>query len=119
MTDLAIAYLDDILIKSESKEQHVKHIKEGFEKTKQYDLKFSLDTCDLFKSKIRFLGQIIDAKGRKPEPSRSSAIKNMPTPTNMSALQVFLGPANYYDNFIPNMHVLRAPGNRLVKTNSK
>ena len=52
--------------------------------------------------------QIIDAKGRKPDPSRLSAIKNMPA-------QAFLRLANYYGNLIPNMHVLRAPLNKLLK----
>ena len=57
-------------------------------------------------SKIKYLGHMMNAKSRKPNPSRSSAIKNMPTPTNVSTIQVFLGLANYNDNFIPNIHVL-------------
>ena len=40
--DFTIAYLDDILIKSERQEQHAKHIKEVFEKMKKYSLKGSL-----------------------------------------------------------------------------
>ena len=68
-----------------------------------------------FKSKIKYLGQIIDVKGRKPDSLRLSAMKNMPAPTNVSILQAFLGLANYYGNFIPNMHVLRAPLNKLLK----
>ena len=37
-----------ILIKSESLEQHTKHVKEFFEKITQYDLKFCLDKCEFF-----------------------------------------------------------------------
>ena len=58
--------------------------------------------------------QVIDVKGRKPDPSRSSAIKNMPSSTNVSTLQAFLGLANYYSNFIPNMHILKSPQNKLL-----
>ena len=58
---------------------------------------------------------MIDAKDRKPDQSRLSAIKNMPIPTNVSTLQAFLGLANFYEYFIPNMHILRAPLNRLLK----
>ena len=78
-----------------------------------------MDKCEFLKSKIKYLGQITDTKGRKPDPSRSSAIKNMPAPINVSTLQAFLGLANYYDNFIPNMHILRAPLNKLLKKDSK
>ena len=46
--DSAIAYLDDILIKTESQEQLVKHVKEVFENIKQYGLKLSLDKCEFF-----------------------------------------------------------------------
>ena len=60
----------------------------------------------------------MDAKGRKLDPSRSSSIKNMPSPTNVSTLQVFLGLTNYH-NFIRNMQVLRAPPNKLLKRDSK
>ena len=41
--DFAIGYLDDILIKRESPEQHSEHFKEIFEKIKQYGLKLSLN----------------------------------------------------------------------------
>ena len=51
----------------------------------------------------------MDLKGRKPDTLKSSAKKNMPVPTNMSTLQAFLGLANYYNNFISKMHVLKAP----------
>ena len=108
--DFAIAYLDDILIMSESQEQHAKHVKEIFEKIKQNGLNLSF-----LKSKMKYLRLIVDAKDWKPDPSNSSAKKNMPTPTNVSTLQSFLRLANYYSNFITNMHVLSAPQNKLLK----
>ena len=39
----------------------------------------------------------------------------VPAPKNISALQSFLGPANYYQVFIPNMNNLHAPLNELLK----
>ena len=59
------------------------------------------------------------AKGRKSDPLTSRAIKNIPAPTNVSTLQAFLGLANYHGNFITNMHILRAPLNKLLKKDSK
>ena len=64
------------------------------------------------KSKIKYLGKIIDAKGRNPGSSRSGTIKNMPALTNVSTLQAFLGLPNY-GKFTSNMQVLRAPLNKL------
>ena len=41
-------------------------------------------------NKIKYLGQIIDKNGRRPDPAQSSTIKDMPAPENISSLQSFL-----------------------------
>ena len=43
----------------------------------------------------------------------------MPAPTNVAALQSFLGLANYYNSYIPNMYKLRAPLNHRLKKDVK
>ena len=43
----------------------------------------------------------------------------MPIPDNLTKLQSFLGLANYYNLYIPNMHELRAPLNKLLSKNKK
>ena len=65
--------------------------------------------------KIRYLEHIIDKDGGRPYPVRDTTIKIMPVPENVTALQSFLGLANYYQVFIPNMYNLRAPVNELLK----
>ena len=65
-------------------------------------------------NKIKYLGQVIDINGRRPDPARASAIQGMPAPENVSSLQSFLGLANYYI-FVPKMHCLRASLNKLLK----
>ncbi|MGX9987631.1 reverse transcriptase family protein, partial [Soonwooa purpurea] len=112
--DFSIGYLDDILMKSESIEQHRKHVFQVFERIKEYGFTLKDTKCEFFLDKIKYLGQIIDRNGRRPDPERSIAIKNMPEPHNITTLQSFLGLANYYQSFIPNMHTLRAPLNELL-----
>ncbi|XP_026441989.1 uncharacterized protein K02A2.6-like, partial [Papaver somniferum] len=113
--DFSIGYLDDILMKSESIEQHRKHVFQVFERIKEYGFTLKDTKCEFFLDKIKYLGQIIDRNGRRPDPERSIAIKNMPEPHNITTLQSFLGLANYYQSFIPNMHTLRAPLNELLR----
>ena len=113
--DFSIAYLDDILIKSQDMEQHKQHVHQVFKKIQDYGFKLKESKCDFFMEKIKYLGHIIDKEGRRPDPERSIAIKEMPAPQNVSSLQSFLGLANYYQTFIPNMHDLRAPLNELLK----
>ena len=59
---------------------------------------------------IMYLVQIIEEKGRS-DFSRANAIKNMPAPRNVS----FWGLANYYRNYLQNMHTLGASLNKLLK----
>ena len=113
----AMAYLDDILIKSENFEEHKSHVREVFKRIEKYGLKVGLEKCEFCMNKIEYLGQIIDHEGRRPNPKRTDAIKNMPIPDNVTKLQSFFGLANYYNLYIPNMHELRAPLNKLLSKN--
>ena len=113
------AYLDDILIKIKNQEDHAKHVTEVFKKNTRIYFKLSMEKCEFFLSKIKYLGQIIDEKGRTPDPNRVDARKYMPISTNVVALQSFGGLANYYNSYIPNMHILRAPMNHLLKKDIK
>ena len=73
----------------------------------------------IFKNKINYLGQMIDKNDRRPDPTRVSAIKDMSALENISSLQSFLGLANYYNVFLPNMHGLRASLNKQLKKDAK
>ena len=55
----------------------------------------------------------MDRDDRRQDPDRAAAIKD--TPNSIATLQSFLGLANYYQLFIPNMQDLRAPLNELLK----
>ena len=60
-------------------------------------------------NEIRYLEHIIDKNERRPDSERAKAIKNMPSPRNVTELQCFLVLANFYPVFIKNIHELRAP----------
>ena len=94
---------------SQNVEQHKEHVQKVFSIIHEYGLKLKEFKCDFFMEKIKYLEHFIDKNGRRPDPERATAIKNMPAPENISALQSFLKLAKYYQVFIPNMHNLGAP----------
>ena len=59
--DFVMAYLDDIIISSKNKEEHLKHIEIIFKKLKEAGLKLKESKCDFFKCKIHYLGHLISA----------------------------------------------------------
>ena len=107
--DFAVAYLDDILMNSPNVEQHKEHAYKEFSRIYEYDFKLKESKSKFFMEKFKYLGLNIDTNARKPDPGRAIAIKDMPAPENVSALQSFLELANFYQVFMPNIHNLRGP----------
>lgn len=87
--DLTMAYLDAILSKRESEEDYIGYVKTIMQKIREYRFKISEDGCKFYLPKIKYLGQLIDKKGRKPDPSKVKASKHMPTSTNVTTLEAF------------------------------
>ena len=83
----------------------------------KYGFKVGPEKCKFCMNKIECLGQIINHEGRRLNSKRTEAIKNMPILDNVTKLQSFLGLANYYNLYIPNIHELRAPLNKLLSKN--
>ena len=104
--DFATAYLDDILITSKSVTEHRKHFMCVFDKLQEYGFKVKEAKCDFFLTEMKYLGHrqslliIINKDGRRPDPDRATAIKDVPAPDNVQALQSFLILANFYQIFI-------------------
>ena len=113
--DYATAYLDDILVTSKTTAEHRNHIINVFEKLQEYRFKVKEAKRDFFLPEIKYLGHIMKRDGRRPDSERANAIRNMPAPDNVQALQSFLGRANFYQGFIKNMQNLRGPLNELLK----
>ncbi len=59
--------------------------------------------------KVKFAGHIISRDGVSPDPKRTMAISNFPSPKNLTQLWSYLGLVNQLDNFNPDLAVLTAP----------
>ena len=93
-------YIDDILVASESEEQHLKDLATVFGILSNNGLVVQRSKCNLGRSSLDFLGYHVDPKGIYPLPERVEAIKSVPAPTTITELQRFLGMINYYRRWI-------------------
>jgi len=98
----AVVYLDDILVYSKSKTEHVQILEKVLKKIKEAELRVNPEKCHFLKKQVKYLGHIIDKEGIKTNPEKIEAIKLFGKPSCTKKLKSFLGICNYYRRFINN-----------------
>jgi len=93
-------YLDDVIIHSRSKEEHIKHVRAVFQKIREANLKLKPSKCKWFEQELTFVGYKIGINGIKPDPRNIEKIKNAQVPSNTIQLRGFLGLAQYYRQYV-------------------
>ena len=107
--NFAIAYLDDLIIFSNTLEEHLSHIRKVFEKLRLAKLSMKMSKCNFFSKEIQDLGHILSATGIQPLPSKTHAIQHMQPLTTPKQVQVFLELVGYYRKFIKGFTKIAKP----------
>jgi len=85
------AYVDDMVVTSEERDQHVADLEDLFSTIAKCDLKFNPKKC-VFKIKVRkFLGFMLTEWGIKANPDKCVAIIGMRNPTTVKEVQQLTG----------------------------
>ncbi|XP_028177592.1 uncharacterized protein K02A2.6-like [Ostrinia furnacalis] len=108
-------FFDDIIIQGSSESQLCQRLKEVLLKLKESNLRVNKEKCHFFKRSINYLGHTIDEHGLHKNKDKVKAICQTKPPKNVNELRTFLGMANYYNKFIPNLTAITNPLNELLK----
>ena len=71
-----IVYLDDILIFSQTKEDHLRHLKYVLDRLRKEKLLMNVKKCFFMKKELVYLGFTISQEGLKVEPEKVEEILN-------------------------------------------
>ena len=108
-------YLDDILIFSKTRAEHLDHVREVLEVLRSNELYVKLSKCEFEQPEVKFLGHIISREGIKPDPKTVTVVQDWPKPTSITEIRSFLGLANYFRKFIQGYSTLAAPLTKLTR----
>src|ERR1700728_3289795 len=92
-----IIYLDDILIYSNNKELHRKHVREVLRQLRENGLYAGTNKCTFHTNTVEYLGYILSPTGLTMDPAKVQTIQDWPEPCKVKS---FLGFANCYRQFI-------------------
>lgn len=109
-------YLDDILIFSKSRAEHVHHVQTVLQRLLINSLFVKAEKCEFHAPSISFLGYIIGHGSISMDPVKVEAVTTWPVPESRKLLQRFLGFANFYRRFIRGYSSVAAPLTALTST---
>jgi hypothetical protein len=114
-----IVYLDDILVFSKTKAEHLKHLAIVMKRLQQEKLLINMKKSSFMKTELIYLGFVISANELRMDPDKVEVIKNWPSPRNIFEVRSFHGLASFYQKFIRNFSGISAAMMDTVKKRHK
>lgn len=105
----AYVYIDDVLIYSDSEEEHMKHISLVINALHKANMKIANEKSHFFKKTIEFLGHIITYNKITVDPEKVATIRDYAEPKTLKQLRSFLGLSGYYRRFIKDYARITKP----------
>ena len=69
-----LAYLDDILIYSNSEKEYIEYIKKVLAKLSEVGLYLDINKCEFYVQQVKYLGLMVITKGLKMDPHKVEAV---------------------------------------------
>jgi hypothetical protein len=115
-SEFAFAYIDDLIIASDSWEEHIEHVARVLKTLSECNLKIHPQKSVFATNVVEYLGHnVVGEHGLTMNEAKIQAIKALPTPNTVPELRSILGFMTYYRHFIPGYSTLTAPLNKLLQ----
>jgi transposase InsO family protein len=108
-----LLYLDDIVVYSQTYEEHLERLQAVFERLKEAGLKLKPSKCKFFQKTIKYLGHVASEQGISVDPEKTKVVQKWPVPTNLTEVLSFLGFVGFYRRFLKNFSRVAKPLNDL------
>ena len=109
------AYLDDVVVYNGTPEEHVRSMREFFERLRRHKLKLSPPKSTIGTTHSNFLGHTITPSGTTPDAVKAAALSALPMPTNVKSLRSFCGGLTNYRAYLKCLSKRLTPATQLLK----
>ena len=113
------AHIDDVSLGTNTQEDHVLRLREFFTVRQENHLRIKLETCELMKEEMEYLGFDVGYGWWKPAASRMQPLQDMQICGNpkkgLDDVRSFVGACNFYRRHIDNFTYSSAPLTDLIK----
>ncbi|KAA0062537.1 uncharacterized protein E6C27_scaffold79G00080 [Cucumis melo var. makuwa] len=108
-------YVDDLVVKSKRRQDHLKDLKVVFDRLRKYQLRMNPLKCAFGLTSGKFLGFIVRHRGIEIDQSKIDAIQKMPRPKSLHDLRSLQGRLAYIRRFISNLAGRCQPFQKLMR----
>lgn len=117
--EFAMGYIDDVIIYSDTPEEHVKHLRRVLELLRQNGLRINHEKSQIALPQVNYLSHTICKNQVAPLSAKVDAITKLKSPTTVNELQRVFGMINYYRRFVPHLANRAATLHRHLKGTRK
>ena len=110
-----VVFIDDILIYSQSKNDHTQHLRFVLQRLRERKLYAKFSKCEFWMEKVVFLGHVVSKEGIMVDPSKVQAILEWQSPKTVREVRSFLGLAGYYRRFVQGFARIAKPLTNLTR----
>ena len=113
------AYIDDMVIKSKTDEEHLDDLQEVFDILKKHKLRLNAAKCAFGVDSGKFLGHLVTHRGIEADPSQVTAIQKLEEPKSLKEVQKLAGMVSALNRFVSRSTDHCQPFYEVLRKNTK
>lgn len=111
-----LVYLDDLLVVSQSLEEHIAHLLEVASNLRKAGLTINVGKSHFGLSNVKYLGYVVGHGTLSVDPDKVKAVREYPVPKSARHVKIFLGMSGWYQRFLANYACLTFHLTELLST---